>query len=241
MDEQKQKQFQAKALLGQGMNMLGKTSRNLTESLLNFLPNLLFQIHPMGLIGSVTVLFWPSAQGYLFALLVIVLLLIVGIGPMAVPLTTGRQINVDRLQGGHIHKRARMPACRTDKNQLLDRLAGSGGNQWHSKTVEKPSFGGDFAPVVFAFDQARTLDTNIVTYSHRKAINHLYTFQIQVFKSGGQVVKQTFQPTCQAYLSSRANGDSNPICLSSECLVFHSYTVGPPLAYHKRNQPLPKR
>jgi|GEM_PF-2839710 len=195
MNEQEEQDFQNKALFGYGINVFGKTSRDLAKGLLNLLSNLLFQVYPMGLVGSVAILFAHNTQSNLFALAVIVLLLIIGVAAVTKQITANRQVHIHRLQGRYIHKCPRM-------DQILDRFPMCGGNHLQAETVEKPPFASDFASILLSFDQRRTLDTNLITDCNRKGVNHVLTFQIQVFEGASQIVKQTFQPTCQAYLSS---------------------------------------
>jgi len=83
-----------------------------------------------------------NAQVNVLTRSIVILLLIISITTISKQLAASGQVNVHRLQGCHIGKGARM-------NQVLHWLALCGGNQLHTKTVKKPSFGGYFASVFF--------------------------------------------------------------------------------------------
>ena len=195
MSQQKQDYFQNKALLGNRMDVLW--ARDLAEGLLDFLPDMLFQICPVGLSGPVAVVFAPNAQIDPLALIVVVLivvvfLLVVGVGTVAEQVAAAGQIDPDRLQGRHMGKSPWV-------NQILDWLTGSGGitgsggNKLDAEAVEKSPLTGAPAPMLLASDQPTTVDADIVTHRDRQRVDHIGFVHIQFVEKIGQILQQRFQ------------------------------------------------
>jgi|GEM_PF-6378369 len=215
MSQQKQDYFQNKALLGNRMDVLW--ARDLAEGLLDFLPDMLFQICPVGLSGPVAVVFAPNAQIDPLALIVVVLivvvlivvvlivvvlivvvlivvvfLLVVGVGTVAEQVAAAGQIDPDRLQGRHMGKSPWV-------NQILHWLTGSGGitgsggNKLDAEAVEKSPLTGAPAPMLLASDQPTTVDADIVTHRDRQRVDHIGFVHIQFVEKIGQILQQRFQ------------------------------------------------
>jgi hypothetical protein len=79
---------------------------------------------------------------------------------------------------------------RTRQDKKLDWLPIQGGHQLDPETKEVASFGCDFASILFAFDQARSANANIVTNGDGKRINQVLTTQIEGLEKVSQIVKQ---------------------------------------------------
>lgn len=153
ISQQKQHDFYEKTRFSNSMNLLGKPHRNMTEYLLNPLANTLFIGGFPWLVRMFTVAFTLNPQVNLLTFRVKLFLFVVRVACIAKYLATPWQGQIHHLQGRHIHIRA-------GQNEELHRLLVAGGDQLHSKAKEESAFGGNHAPVGFAFNQVATADTD---------------------------------------------------------------------------------
>jgi hypothetical protein len=186
VSQQKQHDFNQKSRFGNGMNLLGKSHRDMTKHLLNPLTNLLFVSRFPSRIGTLAIAFSLYFQANTFTLSIIILLLVISVASIAIDFTPHWQSQMHHLKSRHIH-------IRTRQNEKLNGLFVTSGDELDPEAKKEASFGRDFAPVLFPLHQPGAAYADVVTNRNRKRINQVFSTHIEGFEKVRQIVKQGTQ------------------------------------------------